>query len=114
MSFATRSSPCILLGLRTVLRTTLNVRPHLLHTLILAKLTFVPGINVKVTGSGTASPCADGTATCKTGTALYTSTDPGILVNIYQTLDSYTIPGPAVYKSASSKSSKKAARSFTA
>lgn len=72
-----------------------------------------PGINVKVTGSGSARPCADGTATCKTGTALYKDTDPGILVNIYQSLTSYTMPGPALYKS-SAKSSKRAARSFTA
>ncbi|KAF2159626.1 lytic polysaccharide monooxygenase [Zasmidium cellare ATCC 36951] len=71
-------------------------------------------INVEVTGSGTASPCADGTATCKTGTELYTSTDAGILVNIYQSLASYEIPGPALYGAASNKSVKRAAMSFRA
>jgi cellulase len=42
-----------------------------------------------VTGSGTTSP---------SGVAFpgaYKATDPGILINIYQTINSYTIPGPA-------------------
>ncbi|TVY57877.1 Endoglucanase-4, partial [Lachnellula suecica] len=50
--------------------------------------------NLEVTGSGTAAP--SGTL----GTALYTATDPGILVNIYQTLASYVVPGPALYSGA--------------
>ena len=28
----------------------------------------------------------------------YKSSDPGITINIYQNLPSYTIPGPAVFK----------------
>ncbi|KAF5873302.1 putative glycoside hydrolase family 61 protein [Botrytis fragariae] len=47
-------------------------------------------INLEVTGSGTLAP--EGTL----GEALYTPTDPGILVNIYAAL-TYTIPGPAMY-----------------
>ncbi|TGO51982.1 hypothetical protein BCON_0150g00140 [Botryotinia convoluta] len=47
-------------------------------------------INLEVTGSGTLAP--KGTL----GEALYTPTDPGILVNIYAAL-TYTIPGPAMY-----------------
>ncbi|KKK20041.1 hypothetical protein P175DRAFT_0432863 [Aspergillus ochraceoroseus IBT 24754] len=56
-------------------------------------------INLKVTGGGSASP--SGTL----GTKLYTNTDPGILVNIYQSLSSYTIPGPALWSGSSSGSS---------
>ncbi|KAF7954707.1 hypothetical protein EAE96_005826 [Botrytis aclada] len=49
-------------------------------------------INLEVSGSGTLAP--KGTL----GEALYTPTDPGILVNIYSPL-TYTIPGPAMYNS---------------
>lgn len=55
-------------------------------------------LNLKVTGGGSASP--SGTL----GTKLYNEDDPGILVNIYQQLDSYDIPGPALYSGASSSS----------
>lgn len=55
-------------------------------------------VNLKVTGGGSASP--SGTL----GTKLYNEDDPGILVNIYQQLDSYDIPGPALYSSTSSSS----------
>lgn len=48
-------------------------------------------LNIEVTGSGTSSLSA-GTP----GTSLYKTTDPGILINIYQSLSSYIIPGPAV------------------
>jgi hypothetical protein len=48
-------------------------------------------INLEVTGSGTASP--SGTL----GEDLYKDTDPGIYVDIWQTLSTYTIPGPALY-----------------
>jgi hypothetical protein len=48
-------------------------------------------INLEVTGgAGTADP---------TGTpseALYHDTDPGILINIYESIATYTIPGPAL------------------
>jgi len=46
-------------------------------------------VNIKVTGSGTNS-LQSGTK----GTQLYTSQDPGILINIYQALSDYIIPGP--------------------
>ncbi|KAL8951174.1 MAG: hypothetical protein Q9222_002834 [Ikaeria aurantiellina] len=53
-------------------------------------------INLKVTGSGTDS-LASGTV----GTKLYKPDDAGILVNIYQKLATYTVPGPALYSGAS-------------
>lgn len=46
-------------------------------------------INFKVASSGTANPA--GTK----GNALYKATDPGILINIYQKLTSYIVPGPS-------------------
>lgn len=46
-------------------------------------------VNIQVTGSGTDS-LQNGTK----GTQLYTSQDPGILINIYQALSGYIIPGP--------------------
>jgi len=55
-------------------------------------------LNLKVTGGGNASP--SGTL----GTKLYNEDDSGILVSIYQQLDSYDIPGPALYSGASSSS----------
>ncbi|OOF92470.1 lytic polysaccharide monooxygenase [Aspergillus carbonarius ITEM 5010] len=45
--------------------------------------------NLQITGSGTAEPSG------VLGTELYTPTDAGILVNIYQSL-SYEIPGPTL------------------
>jgi hypothetical protein len=60
-------------------------------------------VNLKVTGGGSDVP--SGTL----GTKLYTNTDPGILVNIYTALSSYTIPGPALYSGASSSSATTAA-----
>ncbi|KAL1586027.1 hypothetical protein WHR41_04824 [Cladosporium halotolerans] len=54
--------------------------------------------NLEVTGSGTANP--EGVL----GTALYTPTDAGIMVGIYGGLDSYTIPGPALWDGATSGS----------
>jgi hypothetical protein len=62
-------------------------------------------LNLKVTGGGSHSP--SGTL----GTELYKDTDPGILVNIYQSLSSYTIPGPSLYTGASSGSATTAASS---
>ncbi|RYP52645.1 hypothetical protein DL769_010636 [Monosporascus sp. CRB-8-3] len=49
-------------------------------------------VNLKITGSGTESP--EGVI----GTELYTSTDPGLLHNIYndETNPTYQIPGPAM------------------
>lgn len=51
-------------------------------------------INIQVTGSGTETPAG------VKGTALYKADDAGILVNIYQTLSSYSIPGPALFEGA--------------
>jgi Auxiliary Activity family 9 (formerly GH61) len=48
-------------------------------------------INLEVTGGGSDVPA--GTL----GEALYSETDPGILVNIYTTGLSYSIPGPTLY-----------------
>nr|AGO68294.1 61st family glycoside hydrolase [Thermoascus aurantiacus var. levisporus]QDK56835.1 AA9 [synthetic construct] len=48
-------------------------------------------INLQVTGGGSDNPA--GTL----GTALYHDTDPGTLINIYQKLSSYIIPGPPLY-----------------
>ncbi|KAF4551324.1 putative glycosyl hydrolase family 61 protein 7 [Elsinoe fawcettii] len=46
-------------------------------------------VDIAITGGGSLSP--SGT----TGNKLYTSDDPGILINIYNSLTSYDIPGPA-------------------
>ena len=48
-------------------------------------------INIQVSGSGSNS-LSSGTV----GTSLYKADDAGILINIYQNLQSYKIPGPAV------------------
>ncbi|KAK0708274.1 glycosyl hydrolase family 61-domain-containing protein [Lasiosphaeris hirsuta] len=50
--------------------------------------------NLQVTGSGSAAHLG------VKGTSLYTATDPGILVNIYTSLKSYAIPGPALISGA--------------
>ncbi|KAH6651553.1 Thermoascus Gh61 isozyme A, partial [Truncatella angustata] len=47
-------------------------------------------INIEVTGSGSDLP------TGTLGEALYTESDAGILVNIYNGLSTYEIPGPAL------------------
>lgn len=52
------------------------------------------GLNIVVTSSGSATP--EGTL----GTALYTSTDPGIVTNIYTSPVTYEMPGPALYAGA--------------
>lgn len=64
--------------------------------------------NIDIDGSGTELP--EGTL----GTALYTSTDPGILFNPYQEITSYEIPGPALMAGAGSGSTSSAAPSSTA
>jgi len=53
-------------------------------------------INLKITGSGAEHPCTSG-ADCRKGTALYKATGPGILINIYTTLTSYSMPGPKIW-----------------
>jgi cellulase len=52
-------------------------------------------INLEITGGGSDIPA--GTL----GEALYSETDPGILVNIYTTGLDYTIPGPTLYSGGS-------------
>ena len=64
-------------------------------------------LNIEVTGSGTATPSG------VLGTALYTETDPGIEINIYQSLSTYIVPGPTLYSGAIS-ASQTAAVSATA
>ncbi|KAL8408671.1 hypothetical protein RB594_007210 [Gaeumannomyces avenae] len=46
---------------------------------------------IRITGSGSATPAG------VSFPGAYSAADPGILVNIYNGLTSYTIPGPAVY-----------------
>jgi hypothetical protein len=60
-------------------------------------------VNLEVTGSGTATPAG------VLGTALYTETDPGIEINIYQSLSTYIVPGPTLYSGAISASQSGAA-----
>lgn len=60
-------------------------------------------LNLKVTGGGSDSP------TGTLGTELYKDTDAGILVNIYQSLSTYDIPGPALYTASSGSSATTAA-----
>jgi hypothetical protein len=55
-------------------------------------------INIKVTGSGTAEPAG------VVATELYTASDPGISLSIYNSLTDYEIPGPAVYSGGASGS----------
>jgi hypothetical protein len=55
-------------------------------------------INLKVTGSGTA------TLASTPGAELYKDTDTGIYINIWNALRSYVIPGPALYTVNSSNS----------
>lgn len=60
---------------------------------------YVGCVELTITSSGNANP---------SGVALpgyYKPTDPGMLINIYQPISSYVIPGPAVYRSGSSGSS---------
>lgn len=64
-------------------------------------------LNFKVTGGGNASP--QGTL----GTKLYKDTDTGITTNIYQSLSSYDIPGPALFSGGSSGSSSGSSGSKT-
>ncbi|KAF9238179.1 CAZyme family AA9 [Penicillium roqueforti] len=50
--------------------------------------------NLQITGSGSDQPAGI------LATDLYNPTDPGILVNIYTSLSTYTIPGPTLYSGA--------------
>ncbi|KAL5342373.1 hypothetical protein BJX70DRAFT_386180 [Aspergillus crustosus] len=48
-------------------------------------------INLEITGGGSDSPAG------VVGTELYTPSEEGIVFNIYQVIDSYPIPGPALW-----------------
>lgn len=47
---------------------------------------------IEITGGGSTSP------ETVSFPGAYAGSDPGITINIYQTLDSYTVPGPEVFK----------------
>jgi len=51
-------------------------------------------VNLAITGTGSAKPA--GTL----GEALYSETDPGIEIDIYESLSTYIIPGPTLYSGA--------------
>lgn len=68
--------------------------------------------NIKLSGSGSKHPCEAG-ADCRKGKGLYSKIGAGIKINIYTTLSSYTIPGPKVWSSLSSKV-KRVAQAFVA
>ncbi|KAH8894484.1 hypothetical protein GQ53DRAFT_744672 [Thozetella sp. PMI_491] len=53
---------------------------------------------ITVTGSGSASPDTVSIP------GAYAASDPGILINIYQSLSTYVAPGPTVYSGGSTKS----------
>ncbi|OGM47655.1 hypothetical protein ABOM_004336 [Aspergillus bombycis] len=56
--------------------------------------------NLRITSDGSDNPAGI------PGTELYSATDPGILFNIWETMDSYPIPGPALYPNGSSGSTQ--------
>ncbi|KAF2098399.1 glycoside hydrolase family 61 protein, partial [Rhizodiscina lignyota] len=51
-------------------------------------------INIAVTGDGTAAPPSEA------ATSFYKEDDPGILINVYQSLTTYDIPGPTLWSGA--------------
>lgn len=53
-------------------------------------------VNLAVTGTGTAAPVGE------LATKFYTENDPGILINIYAPIATYTIPGPPLWTGAAS------------
>ncbi|KAK4505522.1 hypothetical protein PRZ48_003485 [Zasmidium cellare] len=65
-------------------------------------------VNLEITGTGTDSPSG------AVATSFYKEDDPGILINIYTALDSYTIPGPALYSGAASGSESAPAKTGSA
>lgn len=64
-------------------------------------------VNLEVTGSGTDTPSGE------LATAFYKETDPGIEINIYQTLTTYDIPGPTLYSGAASATGVSSAAATT-
>ena len=51
-------------------------------------------VNLAISGTGTTNP------TGELATSFYTENDPGILIDIYEPIATYTIPGPALYTGA--------------
>lgn len=47
-------------------------------------------VNIMVSGGGSKTPSG------ASATTFYKRTDPGVLIDIYNNLNSYTVPGPAV------------------
>ncbi|KAJ5721232.1 uncharacterized protein N7483_009166 [Penicillium malachiteum] len=64
-------------------------------------------INLNVTGDGTATPSAE------PATSFYKDTDPGIYIDIWQTISTYTIPGPTLYTTGSTATAAAAVSSTT-
>ncbi|KAL4892796.1 glycosyl hydrolase family 61-domain-containing protein [Aspergillus ambiguus] len=64
-------------------------------------------INLRITGSGTAQPSG------VLGVDLYSARDPGILINIYQSLSTYIVPGPTLIPQAVSISQSSSAITAT-
>ncbi|KAJ5701659.1 hypothetical protein N7488_009207 [Penicillium malachiteum] len=64
-------------------------------------------INLNVTGDGTATPSAE------PATSFYKDTDPGIYIDIWQTISTYTIPGPTLYTAGSTATAAAAVSSST-
>lgn len=54
-------------------------------------------VNLAISSSGTAKPAG------VLATTFYSETDPGILIDIYTNLTSYTIPGPALFSGAATE-----------
>jgi cellulase len=52
---------------------------------------YITCFQINLTGSGTATPSGVSFA------GAYSAQDPGILIDIYQTITNYVIPGPAVF-----------------
>lgn len=65
-------------------------------------------MNIKITGTGTEAP------TGTLGEALYRESDAGILIDIYQSLSTYDIPGPTLFSGAASGAQSTAAATSTA
>ncbi|OJJ49869.1 hypothetical protein ASPZODRAFT_58651 [Penicilliopsis zonata CBS 506.65] len=64
-------------------------------------------INLNITSDGTDTP------TGTLGEALYNDTDPGILIDIYQSLSTYVIPGPTLYSGSGAEATVTAAAAGT-
>ncbi|GAB7354804.1 hypothetical protein MBLNU459_g5196t1 [Dothideomycetes sp. NU459] len=64
--------------------------------------------NLKITGTGSEKP------TGTLGEALYKESDAGVIINIYQSLSTYDIPGPTLWSGAATGAQSTAAATSTA